>query len=59
MADDKSKTGKADSDRVNLHEDYEIEALVKKFGASADVVRAAIKKAGPMRKDVEAELSKK
>lgn len=59
MADDKKKTGTADSSRVNASEDYEVDVLVKKFSTTKAAVLAAIKKAGPMRKDVEAELSKR
>lgn len=58
MADDKTKTGSADSSRVNASEAYEVDVLVKKFKTTQEAVLAAIKKAGPMRKDVEAELSK-
>ncbi|CAN5459319.1 DUF3606 domain-containing protein [soil metagenome] len=58
MADDKSKTGKADRDRVAEDEDYEIQALAKKYGASTELVRRVVRAVGPMRKDIEAELSK-
>jgi len=32
MADDKTKTGKADRDRINVNEDYELRDWSKKFG---------------------------
>ncbi len=57
VADDKSKVGKADRDRVSGSEDYEVQALAKKHGVTSAQVRDAIKKSGPMRKDVEATLS--
>ena len=58
MADDKSKTAQ-DRQRVSASEDYEVEHLVKKFGATKEAVIAAIKAHGPMRGDVEAALSRK
>ena len=56
MADDKSKTGKPDRDRVNVDEPYELRDWSKKFGVSEDALKAAVKKAGPMAKDVAKEL---
>ncbi len=56
MSDDKSKTGKADRDRVSLSEDYEVNDLAQKFGITAAQAREAIKSAGPMRRDIEAHL---
>jgi len=59
MADDKTKTGKADRDRINTSEDYEVRDWSKKFGVSKDQLKKAVKKVGPMAKDVEAELKKR
>jgi hypothetical protein len=56
MSDDKSKTGKADRDRVSASEDYEVKDLAQKFGITTAQALAAIKSAGPMRKDIEAHL---
>ena len=58
MSDDKSKVGKADRDRVSLSEEYEVTDLAQKFGITAEQARQAIKSAGPMRKDIEAQLQK-
>ena len=44
MSDDKSKTGKADRDRINLSEDYEVRDWSKKFGVSEDQLRKAVAK---------------
>jgi hypothetical protein len=59
MSDDKSKKGPADRDRINVHEAYEVEYWTKKFGCTAEELKAAVKKVGVMVKDVEAELKKK
>ncbi|CAN5164670.1 hypothetical protein BH10PSE17_BH10PSE17_04600 [soil metagenome] len=58
MSDNKTLTGKADRDRVAEDEDYEVEVLAKKHGKSVEVVKRVIRGVGPMRKDIEAELSK-
>jgi len=58
MADDKSKTGKPDRDRINTSEDYEVRDWAKRFGVSADALKAAVKKAGPMANDVARTLGK-
>jgi hypothetical protein len=58
MADDKSKTGKAGRERVNIHEPYELADWAAKFGVSADTIRAAVAKVGPIAKDVQKELKK-
>jgi len=59
MADDKTKTGKADRDRINTSEDYELNDWANHFGVSKDKVKQAVKKVGPMVKDVERELKGK
>jgi hypothetical protein len=56
MSDDKSKVGSPDRDRINTHEDYEVRHWSKKFGVSADELKAAVAKVGPMAKAVEAHL---
>jgi hypothetical protein len=58
MADDKAKAGKVDRDRINTSEDYELNDWVKHFGVSKDEIKKAVKKVGPMVKDVERELKK-
>jgi predicted DNA-binding protein YlxM (UPF0122 family) len=59
MADDKTKAGKADRDRINTSEDYELNDWAKHFGVSKDKIKQAVKKVGPMVKDVERELKGK
>ena len=58
MADDKTKTGKADRDRINVNEDYELRDWCKKFGVSEGELKAAVKKVGPMAKDVAKALNR-
>nr|WP_298689547.1 DUF3606 domain-containing protein [uncultured Dongia sp.] len=60
MADDKSKTGKPDRDRVAVGEDYEVDVLAKKYPklTRADITKA-IRDQGPMRTDIEKELDAK
>ena len=58
MADDKSMTGKPDRDRINVEEDYELRDWSEKFGASADELKSAVQKVGPMVKDVQQHLGK-
>ena len=58
MADDKTKTGKPDRDRINVNEPYELRDWAKKFGVSEAAVTAAVTRAGPMAKDVAKELGR-
>jgi hypothetical protein len=46
MADDKTKTGSPDSDLINTSENYEVEYWSKKFGVSAEELKAAVKAVG-------------
>jgi hypothetical protein len=59
MADDKSKTRPQDALRVNVHEAYEVEYWTKKFGCTADQLRAAVQRVGVMAADVETELKRR
>ncbi len=59
MADDKSKTRPHDAERVNVHEDYEVEYWSKKFKCTPAELKAAVTKVGVMVKDVEKELKGK
>jgi hypothetical protein len=52
MADDKTKTGKADRDRINVNEDYELRDWSKKFGVSPERLKEAVAKVGPKASDV-------
>ena len=58
MADDKTKTGKPDRDRINVEEEYELHAWAKKFGVTPERLKQAVKTSGPMVRDIEALLGK-
>jgi hypothetical protein len=58
MADDKTKTGKPDRDRINPEEDYEVRYWAEKFGVTPERIRQAVKTSGPMVKDIAALLGK-
>ena len=58
MADDLKQRGGADADRININEKWEFESWSKKLGVSEDQLKQAVKKAGPMAKDVRRELGK-
>jgi hypothetical protein len=42
MPDDKTKTRPQDASKINVHESYELEYWTKKFGVTADQLRAAV-----------------
>ena len=56
MPDDKSKTGKADDIRINIHEPYELRDWSQKFGVTPDRLKQAVQTVGPMVKDVKRHL---
>jgi len=56
MADDKTKPGGQDRTRINTNEDYEVRDWSKKFGVTAEQLKAAVKTVGSNAKDVEAHL---
>jgi len=58
MSDNKSTRGPADASRINVHEDYELRYWSQKFGVTAEEIKSALKTAGVMAKDVEAQLKK-
>jgi hypothetical protein len=58
MADDRSKTGKADRIRINIEEEYELRDWAEKFGVSEQRLREAVEKVGPMAQRVAEELNK-
>jgi hypothetical protein len=58
MSDDKSNAGGQDRARISLSEDYEVRDWSKKFGCTADELKAAVKAVGHMAVDVEAYLKK-
>ncbi|MEO6760302.1 MAG: DUF3606 domain-containing protein [Saprospiraceae bacterium] len=56
MADDKTKTGKADDVRINVNESYEVQYWSTKFGVTPDELRSAVEAVGPMVVDVQRKL---
>jgi hypothetical protein len=58
MADDRSKRGPQDRDRINVHEEWEANYWSKKFGVSKQRLQEAVQKVGVMAKDVEKYLKK-
>jgi hypothetical protein len=58
MSDDLTKRGKADRDRINIQEDYELRDWSKKFGVTPDELKRAVAKVGVMADDVARELGK-
>ena len=58
MADDTTKSGRPDRDRINVHERHELEYWSSKFGVTPDQLRDAVGKVGVMAKDVARHLGK-
>ncbi|HKU26615.1 MAG TPA: DUF3606 domain-containing protein [Candidatus Sulfotelmatobacter sp.] len=58
MADDKSKTGRQDRDRINVHEDYELRDWSKKFGVSPEGLKKAVQSVGTSAEAVRKHLGK-
>ncbi|HKU98963.1 MAG TPA: DUF3606 domain-containing protein [Vineibacter sp.] len=58
MADDKSKTGAADRQRINLDQEYEVRDWAQSLGVSPDELRRAVQAVGPMVRDVRQHLGK-
>lgn len=56
MSDDLKKRGPQDRARVNVNEAWELGWWCGKFGVTPEALKAAVKKVGPMAKDVELEL---
>jgi hypothetical protein len=58
MADDRTKCGAADGNRINLLEVSEVEFWAKKLGVSREQLARAVQKVGPIVADVQRELGK-
>jgi hypothetical protein len=56
MAENDNLISEQDRGRINLEEKHEVRHWSKKFGVSADRLREAVGKVGPMVRDVEREL---
>ncbi len=59
LADDWNKQGAPDRRRINTSEDYELAYWSKKWSVTADALKAAVKRVGPMAADVARHLGKK
>jgi hypothetical protein len=58
MPDDHKNRGPRDGQRVNVHEDYEVRYWTEKFGVTAQELKDAVAKVGPMVEDVKKALGK-
>lgn len=58
MADDPSKRGPADRQRINVHEAHELRYWTKELGCTPEQLRAAVKAAGVMVSDVRSHLTR-
>lgn len=58
MADDKTKSGGQDRNRISLTEDYEVRDWAKKFNVTPDQLRAAVKAVGNDASKVQEHLKK-
>lgn len=56
--DDRRKRGPADRARVNVNQPWEVDYWTGRWGVTAAQLRQAVKKAGPLTKDVRRELGK-
>jgi Protein of unknown function (DUF3606) len=48
MADDRTKRGPADRQRISLSEDYEVAYWTQKWSVSREQLADAVRKVGPM-----------
>ena len=58
MADDTSERDYRDRDRINVHEDYEVQYWSKKFGVTPEQLRKVVGKVGNSVAAVERELKR-
>jgi hypothetical protein len=56
MADNLKETGKLDDCRININQEYEVSYWTEKLGVSADQLRSAVAKVGPVVKNVREHL---
>jgi hypothetical protein len=58
MADDLSKRGSRDRDRINVNEDWEVRDWAQKFNVSEDELRQAVARVGDRADAVQKHLGK-
>ncbi|MCE7798128.1 DUF3606 domain-containing protein [Sphingobium sufflavum] len=46
MSDDKAKSGPQDAQRVNVHEDYELQYWTNRFNVSAETLKDTVSRVG-------------
>jgi hypothetical protein len=58
MADDLSKKGPADRNKINVNEEWECKYWCKELDVTEKELKEAVKKVGPTVKDVKKQLGK-
>jgi hypothetical protein len=58
MADDKTKTGKPDRDRINVRESYGVTYWTNRFDVAPEQLTHAVANVGPLVRDVARYLGK-
>jgi hypothetical protein len=58
MADDTSKPGRPDRDRINVNEEWELRDWSQKFGVSPDELKRAVQQVGDRADAVRQHLGK-
>ena len=58
MADDKSKPGRPDRDRINVNEEYEVRDWATSFGVSPEELKRAVAQVGDRADAVRQHLGK-
>ena len=56
MPDDTTKTGGQDRERIDIHQEYELRGWAKKFDATPEQIKEAVKRVGDRAADVEMDL---
>jgi hypothetical protein len=56
--DNKSNVGSPDRDRINIHENYEVEYWTKTLGISSEELRKAVEAAGTSAEAVKKHIKK-
>jgi len=57
MADNFTHAGRLDDSRINISQDYEVRYWCEKLGVSADELKSAVNKVGPLVKHVREHLA--
>ena len=58
MADDLTKRGEPDRDRININEDWELRDWAQKFGVSQEELKRAVQQVGDRAEAVRQHLGK-